>query len=231
MLALTLGAGSGDLAAAHRRRYRGPMLSPRTRQVAATCALVAPLLLGGCAASTPQAARDVSAPEFAVPQFLEDVRTGPSWNPNVECQATVTTLRTVLGTERGASGGATFAGGGFKPGIPDRRALHPPCHVNQVPTYVQLNHARVGSCEKINADGDWTCSLWDPRLSGPEDMRRIHIETDQKFRSRSGWSVPPGGTDIRVQGFIFWDPGHTGAAWHNHSGWEIHSFTAWQRAQ
>jgi hypothetical protein len=42
--------------------------------------------------------------------------------------------------------------------------------------------------------------------------------------------VPPGG-DIRIQGFVFWDPGHTGEGWHNHSGWEIHSFTAWRPAQ
>jgi hypothetical protein len=166
-----------------------------------------------------------------VPKFLRQAATSASWNRNVGCSATVTTLRRVLGKARGPAGGATFAGGGFKPGIPDRRALHPPCRVNGVPTYVQLDHARVGSCSKINADGDWSCELTDPRLSGPEDMRKIHIETDQKFRHRAGWSVPPGGTRIRIQGFVFWDPGHTRAAWHHHSGWEIHSFTAWRRAQ
>jgi hypothetical protein len=61
-------------------------------------------------------------------------------------------------------------------------------------------------------------------------MRRIVIETDQKFRSRQGWSVPPTKTAINVQGFVFWDPDHTETSWHNHSGWEIHSFTAWRRA-
>jgi hypothetical protein len=36
---------------------------------------------------------------------------------------------------------------------------------------------------------------------------------------------------INVQGFVFWDPGHTGAAWHHYSGWEIHSLTGWRRSK
>ncbi len=188
------------------------------------------LVLAGCADNKPPPPADATA-QPDLPGFIQDARTRPSWNPHVNCRATVTTLRRILGTQRSSAGGATFQGGGFKPGIPDRRALHPPCRVNGVPTFIQLNHARVWSCEQINPDGDWTCPLTDPRLSGPEDMRYIHIETDRKFRRRSGWSIPPGqGTNIRVQGFVFWDPGHTGAGWHHHSGWEIHSFTAWRRA-
>lgn len=147
------------------------------------------------------------------------------------CRATVTTLRYLLGKKRNELGGATFQGGGFKPGIPDRRALYPPCQANEVTTFVQINRIRVGSCEKINEDGDWTCNLWDPTTPAtrPEDMKSLHIETDHKFRERSGWSVPPGCVDIKVQGFVFWDPDHTTAAWHNHSGWELHSFTAWRK--
>jgi hypothetical protein len=157
--------------------------------------------------------------------------TRASWNPNVDCRATVTQLSKVLGTERSSLGGATFNGGGFKPGIPDRRALRPPCTVNGGTTFVQLNNVRVSSCDKINDDGDWTCTLYDPNApeGTPADLNRIHIETDQKFRSRAGWSKPPGGTNINVQGFVFWDPNHVTAKWHNHSGWEIHSFTAWRR--
>lgn len=154
-----------------------------------------------------------------------------SWNRHVSCRAHKTSLRTVLGKQRNRNGGATRAGGGFKPGIPDRRALHPPCRVSGVPTFVQLNHVRVGACTKINEDGDWTCPLRDPHAptTRPADMKSIHIETDHKFRSRTGWSIPPSGKDIKVQGFVFWDPDHTTAAWHHHSGWEIHSFTAWRQ--
>lgn len=189
------------------------------------------LLVGGCADSDPRVAADDVAPTWTVPRFITMAKTRPSWNPHVRCRATVTTLRRVLGTQTSASGGATFDGGGFKPGIPDRRALRPPCKVHRVPTFVQLKHVTIGSCDQINDDGDWTCTLTDPSLSGSDDMKKIHIETDRKFRRRTGWSVPPGGTNLRVQGFVFWDPGHTDAAWHNHSGWEIHSFTAWRRAR
>ncbi len=155
--------------------------------------------------------------------------TSSSWNPNVTCGAAVTTLATLLGSQRSAAGGATFAGGGFKPGLPDKKAQTPPCSASGAPTFVELRRVQVASCSKINSDGDWTCGLFDPtRPDG--DMNRIHIETDQSFRSRGGWSIPPTKTLIDVQGFVFWDPGHTSTAFHNHSGWELHSFTGWRRA-
>jgi hypothetical protein len=187
--------------------------------------------LVACGSTDPKKAiAERPAPTFTLPHFIQVAQTRASWNPHVRCRAVVTTLRHVLGTDVGPLGGATFDGGGFKPGIPDRRALRPPCKVEGIPTFVMLKHIRVGSCSQINADGDWTCTATDPRLGGSPDMRRIHIETDQKFQVRTGWSVPPGGTDIRIQGFVFWDPDHTDAGWHNHSGWEIHSFTAWKPA-
>jgi len=158
--------------------------------------------------------------------------TTPSWNPNVNCAATVTTLGAILGTQRSALGGATYAGGGFKPGVPDRRSFAPPCAVSGVPTFVEIRNVKVGSCGAINADGDWTCTLTDPNLlaTTSRDMAKIHIETGTNFRTAGGWSIPPSGRLINVQGFVFWDAGHTSAAWHNHSGWELHSFTAWRAA-
>jgi hypothetical protein len=207
---------------------------PRARVRALTVCVVAlaSLLTQGCADKDPKpTATPPPSVAFEIPAFIANAKTHKSWNPHVRCRAVVTTLRRVLGRDRGPSGGATFQGGGFKPGIPDRRALRPPCKVRKIPTFVQLNKVTVGSCSQINADGDWTCALTDPRLRGPMDMRRIHIETDQKFRHRSGWSRPPGGELIKIQGFVFWDPGHTGSAWHNHSGWEIHSFTAWKHVR
>ncbi len=159
--------------------------------------------------------------------------TGVSWNTHVSCKPVLTTLAKVLGTQRSALGGATLAGGGFKPGIPDRRSTNPPCSVSGVPTLVELHRVTVGSCAKINADGDWTCELTDPALpaSVTADFRAIHIEIDGNFRAK-GWApaIPPGGRLIDVQGFVFWDPDHTTAAFHHHSGWELHSFTAWRLA-
>jgi len=156
-----------------------------------------------------------------------------SWNSHVTCVPVITTLSVILGKQKSPEGGATFAGGGFKPGIPNRRSTAPPCSVSGVPTLVELHKVTVGSCAKINRDGDWTCDLKDPAIpaSVPADFHAIHIEIDGKFRAK-GWAppIPPGGKLIDVQGFVFWDPDHTKAAFHHHSGWELHSFTAWRLA-
>lgn len=156
--------------------------------------------------------------------------TTPSWNPHVTCTATVTTLATILGTQTSSQGGATFAGGGFKPGIPDRRSFTPPCSVGGVPTFVELHSVTVGACQKIGLDGDWVCGLTDPNVAAsvPANLKKIHIETGTNYRTAGGWSVPPGGKRIDVQGFVFWDPNHTTEPWHFYSGWEIHNFTAWR---
>ena len=135
--------------------------------------------------------------------------THASWNPHVHCKAHITTLRILLGKARNAKGGATYRGGGFKPGVPDKRSFHPPCRVHGHPTFVQLNGVQVGSCKKINEDGDWTCNLTDPTTPPrrPVDMKSIHIETDKKFRNHTGWSIPPGATDIRVRDSCTGTPG------------------------
>jgi hypothetical protein len=159
--------------------------------------------------------------------------TRPSWNPHVRCRATVTTLAQVLGNRMNKHGGATYRGGHFKPGIPDKESFRPPCRRRGVPTFVQLNRVQLGNCTKINPDGDWTCNLTDPTVpkGRTADMSQIHVETDQKFRHHSGWTRPPGGTLINIQGFVYWDPGHTTKQWHHFSGWEIHSLTAWRHSK
>lgn len=156
-----------------------------------------------------------------------------SWNVHVTCVPVITTLSKLLGSQRSPQGGATLAGGAFKPGIPDRRSTNPPCSVSGVPTLVELHKVTVGTCSKINTDGDWSCELTDPAIPKtiPADFHSIHIEIDGNFRAK-GWGpkIPPGGKLIDVQGFVFWDPGHTTAAFHHHSGWELHTFTAWRLA-
>ncbi len=197
---------------ARRRHVLGPLV----------VALAATTLVLDASPATP-------AQAASAPTAQAQSATSPSWNRNVACRATVTTLANLLGSQRSSSGGATFAGGGFRPGVPDRRSVTQPCTVGGVPTFVELHRVVVGTCAKINQDGDWSCGLVDPsRPTG--DMNRIHIETDQQVRARGGWSAPAAGTPIDVQGFVFWDPGHTTTAFHNHSGWELHSFTAWRRS-
>lgn len=190
-------------------------MSPR--RLLALALVAASLVLLGLGRPT------TSAPAYAA------AATSPSWSRTTSCAATVTTLAAVLGSQRSPAGGPSFDGGGFRPGVPDRRAVSPPCTAGGRPTYVELHHVVVGSCAKINKDGDWTCELTDP--SRPKnDFNAIHIETGANVRAKGGWSVPPGGTPIDVQGFVFWDPDHVKAAFHHHSGWELHSFTAWRRA-
>jgi hypothetical protein len=189
-------------------------------------AAAAPLL----ALAAPTAGAAASHPDTTARQVAT---TRASWNPHVSCRATVTTLAQVLGNRMNKYGGATYRGGHFKPGIPDKESFRPPCRRRGVPTFVQLNRVRLGDCTKINPDGDWTCNLTDPTVpkGRTADMSQIHVETDQKFRRHSGWSRPPGGTLINIQGFVYWDPGHTTTQWHHYTGWEIHSLTAWRHSK
>ncbi|MFZ0324025.1 MAG: hypothetical protein WAN48_07830 [Actinomycetes bacterium] len=207
----------------------------RSRPVVLALAFLVPLVALAPATGRADASATTSDPVAAgasVDRAAAAVVTHKSWNPHVRCRATVTTLRKVLGDRQNKLGGATYRGGKFRPGIPDRRDFTPPCFQQGVPTFVQINRVKMGSCSKINIDGDWTCNLTDPttRPRRPVLLTKIHVETDQKFRTAGGWSIPPGGRLINVQGFVFWDPGHTKEAWHFYSGWEIHSFTAWHRA-
>src|SRR5207253_10081119 len=114
-----------------------------------------------------------------------------------------------------------------------RRSTNPPCSVSGTPTLVELHGVVMGSCSKLNNDGDWTCELTDPAIptSAGADMRSIHCEIDGQYRAQ-GWAPtpPPGGKRLAVQGFVFYDPGHDTTAWHHHTGWELHSFTAWRLA-
>ena len=209
-------------------------------------ALVTMLMLSACAQSASSgpaissesavqtsASRPAPAPAAAKLTPAKGLKALVSWNAHVACTPVLTTLSKILGTQRSPLGGATLAGGGFKPGIPDRRSTTPPCTVSAVSTLVELHRVTVGSCAKINLDGDWTCELTDPALGTTvtADFRAIHIEIDGNFRAK-GWApaIPPGGKLIDVQGFVFWDPDHPTAAFHHHSGWELHSFTAWRLA-
>ncbi len=207
------------------QQFRAPVRRGRRRACLAAVGALSTVALGGCGAA-PVAA---PAPPAPVARFASYAETSPSWNRNVPCAATVTTLGNLLGSGSSSGGGPTFAGGGFKPGVPDRRDATPPCQVNGVPTLVELRRVKMGSCHKINRDGDWSCTLHDPsRPAG--NHNRLHIETGRNVRAMGDWSVPPGGTLLDVQGFVFWDPSHTDAKWHGYTGWELHSFTAWRRS-
>src|SRR5437867_11877356 len=50
----------------------------------------------------------------------------PSWNPAVPCTAVLTSIEGIISSQANANGGATYRGGGFIPGIPNKRATSPP---------------------------------------------------------------------------------------------------------
>src|SRR5256885_3348870 len=69
----------------------------------------------------------------------------PSWNPAVSCTALLTTIEGVIGNQANANGGATYGGGGFIPGIPNKRATSPPCSVNGNATFVEIHGVQMDS--------------------------------------------------------------------------------------
>src|SRR6266571_6697429 len=70
------------------------------------------------------------------------VMSAGSWNPAVQCTPVVTTIEEVIGSQTNSYGGATYDGGGFKPGIPDKRSTSPPCAYGtpSSPTFVEIHN-------------------------------------------------------------------------------------------
>src|SRR5207245_940767 len=80
--------------------------------------------------------------------------------------------------------------------------------------------------------------------SDPTCYGRIHSEIDHDWKAAgycgAGTTCDPStlasqtsyaSTKIDVQGFVYWDPGHLSAGYHNYNGWEIHPLTAWRLHQ
>jgi hypothetical protein len=142
----------------------------------------------------------------------------------------------VLGSNVGLGGGAIESGGAFQPhlrGNAQRHLLNPPCTLGDEPTFVEIDGLVVGmDWEQVRTDGDYTGTLADPSRSDIKNayMKAIHAEIDGKW-SRAGVApppLPPPGTTVDVQGFVYWDPGHAHELFHNFSGWELHPLSAWR---
>jgi hypothetical protein len=158
----------------------------------------------------------------------------PSWNTHVTCRAVLTTIETILGSDRSPLGGATEQGGGFQPhlaGEVNRRLLTPPCALGRVSTFVEVHSVTVAEPPEHSSDGDWVVNLTSsPGAANP--MTTIHVEEDTVWIAAGAAPplLPAMGTRIDVQGFVFWDPGHVTEAYHSFSGWELHALTAWRPA-
>lgn len=129
-----------------------------------------------------------------------------------------------------------------------KRSLTPPCTATNadgkvVGTLVEIHNLKVMStghdeCGSVfPSTCDDTVNLCNNALapscanSFPDTMHLIHSEIDMYWNHAGTAPTQPAyGTMIDVQGFIFWDDGHTGLSWHHYSGWELHPFTAWRLA-
>ena len=177
-----------------------------------------------------------------------------SWNPAVKCSATLTTIESVIGNKANSNGGATFSGGGFAPGIPDKRSTSPPCvyPANGNVTFVEIHHVKVGSVTDTSGsgtdcarfpNGQFCDTYWNaiddtktngvsncPFLSSDVYLCTIHMEIDQAWKSAGiAPSLDPAqGNYIDVQGFVYWDDAHVGMSGHSYSGWEIHTISSWK---
>lgn len=161
-----------------------------------------------------------------------------SWSQNVHCTPVLTTLPAILGSQQSAAGGATESGGSFQPhlaGDAQKHLLNPPCSIGGTPTFVEVHDLVVSTQPQRSGDGDNVANLSDP--NGPEiaspHMKTIRVEIDGTWFAAAVAPplLPPLGTRIDVQGFVYWDPDHVGSAGHSYSGWELHPVAAWRPAR
>ncbi len=178
------------------------------------------------------------AVSFPIPNFggpgvsvrAEGLIVDSSWNPVVSCRAVVTTIEQVVGN-------GSYASGGFRPGIPDKRSTAPPCSLNGNSTFVEIRNIRVVQYSLAHEDyglypngnfSDTTATLEDPGCPFSNSTRcRVFVEVDRAWKSAGiAPSDPLTTTNLDVQGFVYWNPSGVGQAWHSYSGWEIHPITA-----
>jgi hypothetical protein len=148
----------------------------------------------------------------------------------------LTTIPRLIGSRRSPLGGATEAGGLFQPHLAgvSRRALNLPCLLRGArPTFVEIDGVQITQDFGSPPDGDRVFNVTDPsRLDLSEPMRSIHLEIEGTWRTAGvapSTVIPPLGSLVDVQGFLYWDSEHTNEAWHSFSGWELHPLVAWRR--
>ena len=172
----------------------------------------------------------------AVARFAPTTKPG-SWSQHVRCMPQLTTLPAILGSAESPAGGATESGGAFQPhlaGDAQKHLLNPPCAIGGTPTFVEVHDLVVSTRPKRSADGDQVANLTDPNRSDivKVAMKTIRVEIDGTW-FEAGVApplLPPLGTRIDVQGFVFWDRDHVDSAGHSYSGWELHPLAAWRAA-
>ncbi|TMI19275.1 hypothetical protein E6H32_02670 [Candidatus Bathyarchaeota archaeon] len=202
----------------------------RSGSVATAIALVVLVGLGALLAARPFIAQATTVPPGQL----------PSWNPAVGCTAILTSIEGVIGSQRNANGGAAYGGGGFIPGVPDKRSTSPPCTVNGNATFVEIHGVQMLTLTYVVEDCaqypngnfcDTTFNFQDPKCASPDlYLCQMHMEIDQAWKSAGIASQNPPVTNqlFDIQGFVYWDNDHVNNSWHSFSGWEIHPISAWR---
>ena len=160
-----------------------------------------------------------------------------SWSKHVRCTPVLTTLPAILGAQESPAGGALEGGGGFQPhlaGAAAKHLLNPPCAVGGTPTFVEVHDVEVSIPPRRSGDGDQVANLTDPNRADIANayMKTIRVEIDGTW-IEAGVSpplLPPLGTRIDAQGFVYWDRDHVDRPGHSYSGWELHPLAAWRPA-
>src|SRR5205807_1115275 len=129
-------------------------------------------------------------------------------------------------------------GGGFLPGITNKRSTSPPCTVNGNATFVEIHGViypgyTIEDCVPYpnGTFCDTTANVLDPNCASSNVyLCRIHVEIDQAWKSAGiAPQNPPSTTQLfDIQGFVYWDCCHDNDQWHSYSGWELHALTAWR---
>src|SRR5207249_1530885 len=141
-----------------------------------------------------------------------------SWNPNVSCSPSLVTVADILGSAYPAQAlaGSQYQVNSTDGGIPDKRALAPPCtitniHNQVVSTFVQVNGVYLytytfdsGDCSKgfkaVNGGGRYP--------NNQTFCNNVTIANE----------VSTGSISLDLQGFVYWDENH----------WELHPLAAWR---
>ncbi len=160
--------------------------------------------------------------------FAAASSTGYWNNPMVSCGAIVVTTLARINS-------------GFYPGIPNKRALQPPCMTGSPaePTYVEVHGVQRSSTTMTVEDCSTTYDSVNVPITGTSSYPNgevcdqtgdvssgsdsVHIEIDHDWSATAGWAPPMIRLDstsqlVDLQGFVYFDNSH----------WELHPLTGWK---
>src|SRR6266550_4884401 len=222
---------------------------PRARKAALMILFAGILVLASAAYLNVTRSAAIDGAQSAATSLLS------SWNPNVSCVPALVTVQTILGSSYPAQSlsGSQYQVSSAHGGIPDKRALSPPCtirnvHNNVVSAFVEVDGVYLydylfdsGDCSKgykhVNGGGPYPnnqtfCdNTGDIRAMGTTDGY-IHIEFDQDWLAKGycGSSVSYCNNVTIAQqvssGTISLDL--QGFVYWDDTHWELHPLAAWK---